>query len=234
MPGSLSIEKEAGLWSKSNLDSCLLMVCVGALSGIAVACLRTPLHLPGHKALFWMVPVITARLSTRARSGASIGALATVVCTVGLGGRLAGGPTMMPLVVAAGVVIDVAVVYLENHNARFFRRLWIMAVAAAIGNLICFAKRTFEPMGGYFSSGNVTDMLTVAAYHAFFGLLSGMSGSVLIRAYQYMLGSIHAWTRKTPLLSQGVGGGFGVVARPSAGVSQVRMGHFVGDEPSGE
>src|SRR5580700_5676750 len=103
--GYLSIERNRGPWSRAVSDGYLSAIAIGILAGIVVAFARTPIHLPGHKAILWMAPILATRLVTRSRAGASVGAFSTAITTLSLGGRIAGGIAMMPLVVLAGVVL---------------------------------------------------------------------------------------------------------------------------------
>ncbi len=176
-PGSLSTEKNRALWNSAALDEYLAVVAVGILAGIAVAYARTPLHLPGHKALFWMAPVLAARLVTHARAGASAGALATALTTLSLGGRISGGFMMAPLIILAGLVLDMAVQFAEHRKLAGWKWLLVLASAGLAGNLICFIKRLLDPVGAFFSTGNIDDLLLAAGLHATFGFIAGLIGA---------------------------------------------------------
>ncbi len=68
MPGFLSIERKSIRWSKAGSDAYLTSLAVGLFAGLVVTYARTPIHMPGHKVLFWMVPVsLACRLATHAR-----------------------------------------------------------------------------------------------------------------------------------------------------------------------
>jgi hypothetical protein len=175
-PGFLSIEKGRARRNSAAIDGYLSVTAVGVLAGIVVAYARTPVHLPGHKAMLWMVPVLAARLVTRTTAGASVGALATAITTVSLGGRIAGGAAMMPLIIAAGMILDLAVGIAERYRQVLFPGLLLLILAGGIGNLICFSKRVLEPVGSMTAGGNIREMLTVAGWHLFFGLLAGFVG----------------------------------------------------------
>jgi hypothetical protein len=153
------------------------MAAVGVLSGVVVTFARTPLHWPGHKVIFWMAPILASRMATRTRAGATVGASAASLTAFVLGGRLAGGAAMMPLVMVAGAVMDAAVQATERRNLPVWRQVMFLGLAGMAGNLICFVKRLFDPMGAYFSTGNFSDMLTMAASHAIFGFLAGLIGA---------------------------------------------------------
>ncbi len=48
------------------------------------------------------------------------------------------------------------------------------------------------------------------------------------------LGGVFSWPGKSPIRCEGIGGVFGVFAFVAAGVSQVGVGEFVGDDPADE
>src|SRR5580704_7417620 len=121
--GSLSIERKRDHWSKAVSEGYLAVVAVGILAGIAVAFARTPIHMPGHKAIFWMAPILATRLATRSRAGGSLGAFSTAITALSLGGRIAGGIAMMPLVVVAGVVLDAAVQFGERRKLKRWQQV---------------------------------------------------------------------------------------------------------------
>lgn len=177
MPGSLSIGKDRVRWSKAISDGYVSVVAVGVLAGITVAFARTPIHLPGHKAIWWMAPILATRLVTRTGAGASLGAFVTAITALSLGGRIAGGIAMMPLVILAGVVLDAGVQIVQRHPFAHWQQVLFLAMAGAAGNLICFVKRLFDPMGAFFSAGNFKDMLTAAGSHAIFGFLASLLGA---------------------------------------------------------
>jgi hypothetical protein len=178
-PGSLSIERNRDPWSRAVSDGYLAVIAVGIQAGIAVAFARTPIHLPGHKVIFWMAPILATRLLTRTRGGASVGAFSTAMTALSLGGRIAGGIAMMPLVVLAGAVLDGAIQFGRQRNFKLWQQVLLLALAGSIGNLICFVKRLFDPMGAFFSVGNLNNMLTAAASHAFFGFMAGLLGAAV-------------------------------------------------------
>lgn len=177
--GSLSIKREAAPWSKPVATGYLTIAAVGALAGVMVAYARIPLHLPGHKALFWIPPILTARLLTRLRFGALVGALATVVTTFSLGGRLSGGGAGMSLVILAGIVLDAAASLARPLRPTGWRLFILFASAGALANLVCAAWRLFEPYGQFRSTGNIEELRWVALSHATFGLAAGALAMLL-------------------------------------------------------
>jgi hypothetical protein len=177
--GLPSIKNEAVPWSKAQSDGYLFVISVGVLAGILATYMQTPLHLPGHKAVFWMTPVFASRLLTRRRAGASIGATATLLTTLLLGGRLAGGGVAMPLVIVAGIILDFAAWKTEQRPHRVWQVLLIFAAGGAGANLACSIKRLYEPTGAFFSIATARDLSWAAGCHAFFGLVAAVLGGMI-------------------------------------------------------
>lgn len=178
-PGYLSTTGKHDLWSKSLWEGYLAIASVGVLTGIAVAFARSPLHLPGHKAILWMTMIVAGRLATRARWGASAGTFVAAMTAILLGGRVAGGIAMLPLVTFAGVILDRGVQLTERHKLAGWQSLLIIAAAGVAGNLICFVDRLFDPTSGFFSRKNLDDLVFAGGSHAIFGALAGAIGAAV-------------------------------------------------------
>jgi hypothetical protein len=148
---------------------------VGVIAGCLAASFKFHLGLPGHKALFWMTPVITARLLGRCRIGTTAGALTSAFVSIGLGGNLAGGALGLALVGAAGALIDACIIQLGKHKASTFATIMGVALSAMLANLICCAKRLLVPAGvtphDVFSG---VDFLLRPGSYGFFGFLAGL------------------------------------------------------------
>ncbi|MCX5672610.1 MAG: hypothetical protein NTU94_14935, partial [Planctomycetota bacterium] len=91
-----------------HASAVLITAAVGAAAGLVAGQLRLHLGLPGHKVLFWLTPVLAARLIAGGPAGATAGALAAAVATAVAGGNLAGSLVQLPLIGVAGLVIDAA------------------------------------------------------------------------------------------------------------------------------
>jgi hypothetical protein len=147
----------------------------GVIAGCLAVSLKFHLGLPGHKALFWMIPVIAARLAGRCRIGTFAGALTAAFVSIGLGGNLAGDAIGLPLIGAAGALIDVCIIHLEKHKASALTTIMGVALSAMLGNLICCAKRLLVPAGlapqDIFSG---EDLLLRPISYGFFGFLAGL------------------------------------------------------------
>lgn len=147
----------------------------GVIAGCLAASLRFHLGLPGHKALFWMTPVIAARLLGRCRMGTTAGALTAALVSIGLGGNLAGDALGLPLVGAAGAAIDACIIHLEKHKASALAAIMGVAFSAMLANLICCAKRLLVPAGA--APQDVVssmDLLLRPISYGFFGFLAGL------------------------------------------------------------
>lgn len=90
-------------------------VAVGVIAGLFIGTVRLGLGLAGHKSLFWMTPVIIARLLGRCKAGTTAGALSAAFTTLAVGGRLAGGVLGLGLIGFAGIVLDVVINSLEKR-----------------------------------------------------------------------------------------------------------------------
>lgn len=177
--GFPSIRSEAGPWNRARIENYLAIGAVGVLAGIAVAYGRMPLHLPGHKALLWIVPVLACRLVSKQSVAASVGASATVITALLLGGRLAGGMTAMPLVIIAGILLDLFAANVERNQIVGWRSLVILTLAGCAANLLCCLKRVFEPSGGILSLGTALDLIQVISFYALFGAAAGLIGGAI-------------------------------------------------------
>jgi len=155
----------------------LLCTAVGVLAGAVTVLGRMHLGLPGHKALLWMIPILAARLLTGAKLGTTAGAATAVTTSLAAGGNLAGGPAMMPLVVLAGALLDVAAAFAEKHALTPVLLVSLMGLAGLAANLICLAKRFFSPVAqARHALWGIPGMGHALSY-ALFGLIAGLIGA---------------------------------------------------------
>jgi len=190
MRGSLLIEKKLDRWNsflKSRQFQMLLAsIATGVLAGLAMTHLRLHLGLPGHRAVFWMTPVIMARLLGKCRAGSTAGALAAGVTTLGLGGNIAGGLIALPLIGVAGILLDTVISIIEKRTIPTVSAVSLIGSAAMLANLICFVKRMLAPAGlnpHHFLGISFVgfDLLSYAVFGLVAGLLAA-SMSYLITA----------------------------------------------------
>ena len=122
MRGILLTEKRAGLWSnvfdKSQVLMLLACLSVGAMAGLAMTHIHLNLGIPGHKAWFWIPPIMATRFITRCKIGSTAGTVSMLCTTWGLGGHLAGGLVGMPFIAAAAMVWDVSITHLEKRPVQ--------------------------------------------------------------------------------------------------------------------
>ena len=178
MRGYLSIERNTALTDmilgSGGLRGLAISLSIGVIAGYLAATLKLHLGLSGHKAIIWMTPVIAARLLGRCRIGTTAGAFTAAFISLGSGGNLAGGLLGLPLVGAAGALIDACILRLEKHKASALTTVIAIAMAAMLANLICCFKRFLTPTGiaphGILGS---TILLRMMSY-ALFGFLAGL------------------------------------------------------------
>lgn len=148
---------------------------VGVIAGCMAAFLKLHLGMPGHKAIIWMTPVIAARLMGGCRIGTTAGAFTAAFVSLGSGGNLAGGLLGLPLVGAAGALVDACIFKLEERKASALTTIIMIALAAMLANLICYGKRLLVPAGiaTHDMFGAAAFMLRPMSY-SLFGFLAGL------------------------------------------------------------
>ncbi len=185
MRGFLLTEKRAGLWSSVNERSQIrmFMAClsVGVISGLAATHIHLNLGIPGHKAWFWIPPIMAARFITRCRIGATAGALSMLCTTWGLGGHLAGGVIGLPLIGLVAMVWDVIIGQLEKPPLRWFVVLPSLIGLAIMGNALAFGKRLLMPSGMHAIHiwGFTGPWFSFVSY-LICGLMAGMAAAVIV------------------------------------------------------
>ncbi len=179
MRGYLSIKKRILpadiVLGPDGVRGLVISLSAGLIAGCLAASLKFHLGLPGHKALLWMTPVIAARLAGRCRIGTTAGALTAAFVSIGLGGNLAGDAAGLPLIGAAGALIDACIIQLEKRKTSVFATIMAVAFSAMLANLICCAKRLLVPVG--FAPQDVVSgmaFLLRPISYGFFGFLAGL------------------------------------------------------------
>ncbi len=179
MRGFLWIGKSAA-WRhnpavRQQVRMLIASISVGVMAGVFVAHVKLGLGLSGHKALFWMTPVLLARLLGKCKAGTTAGALASAFTCYTLGGHMAGGLLGLPLIGVVGILFDTVIGYTENHKLSRISLIPLLGGMAMLGNLIMFSKRLLNPAGSSHAflgiyQGFWFDLFT----YALFGLLAGM------------------------------------------------------------
>lgn len=183
MRGYLLTEKSPGHWSKLTktlqLQALLTNVSVGVLAGLVMAHVRLNLGLPGHKAMFWLTPVIAARLLKPHVAGATAGACSAAITSMALGGHLAGGFFFIPLVALAGGVIDAIILWSKHLKPSPWLLIPLLGVGGLTANLLCAVKRMLVPQLHHHCLLGLTGPAAQLVSYAIFGLLAGLLGSSL-------------------------------------------------------
>ena len=184
MRGSLLTKRKGARWNsilKSHqLRMLVVSVAVGVIAGLFIGNVRLGLGLSGHKSLFWMTPVIMARLLGRCKAGTTAGALSAAFTTLAVGGRLAGGIVGLPLIGLAGIILDVVINSLEKRQTPHLLTIAIIGITAMFANLLCLGKRLLVPLGlgSHFVFG-VSGFWFKLICYAFFGLTAGLIAATL-------------------------------------------------------
>ena len=183
MRGFLWIAK-SGAWRhnpaiRQQVRMLIASISVGVIAGVFVAQVKLGLGLSGHKALFWMTPVLLARLLGKCKAGTTAGALATALICYTLGGRMGGGLLGLPLIGGVGIMFDAVIGYAETHKLTRVSLIPLIGGMAMLGNLIMFSKRLLNPAG--------TSHAFLGIYYGFWfdlftyalcGLLAGLIAAV--------------------------------------------------------
>lgn len=182
MRGYLSIERNTALADMilglGGVRGLAISLSVGVIAGCLAASLKLHLGLSGHKAIIWMTPVIAARLLGRCRIGTTAGAFTAAFVSLGSGGNLAGGLLGLPLIGAAGALIDACIFKLEKCKASALTTVITIALAAMLANLICCFKRLLAPAGiAPHDALGVASFLLRPMSYALFGFLAGLIAS---------------------------------------------------------
>ena len=185
MLGSLSTAKKVNLRSlvqSHQFKMLLVSSSVGVIAGLFIALVRLKLGMPGHKAFFWMTPVLITRLRGGCKIGTTAGSLFAALTTYSLGANLAGGVIGMPMIALAGIILDWTVNFLEKNKISGMAMILSLGLAGVAANLVCLAKRMILPTGlnPHFIFGASGFGFKLFSY-AFFGFLSGIVASVSVR-----------------------------------------------------
>ncbi len=185
MHGFLLTAKKVNLHSiakNTQFKMLLLSISVGVFSGLFIALFHLNLGLPGHKAFFWMTPLLIVRLRGGCKIGTTAGSLFAAVTTYSLGANLAGGVLGMPIIGIAGMILDLAANYIEKNNYSFPLKALIIGFAGIVANLVCLSKRMILPEGisPHFIMGFSGFWIRICSY-AFFGLMSGVVAVVSMK-----------------------------------------------------
>jgi hypothetical protein len=189
MSGSLLIAKRVNLHNvvqSHPFKMLMVSISVGILSGLFIAMVRLNWGLPGHKAFFWMTPVLIARLRGGCKIGTTAGGLFAALTTYSLGANLAGGVIGLPIIVLAGLILDWAVNVLEKNKVSTGFMILALGFAGLAANVVCLAKRMILPTGlsPHFIFGLSGAWVTLYSY-MFFGFLSGIAAVIFAKLLRH-------------------------------------------------
>src|SRR3990172_944678 len=154
-------------------------ISVGVMAGLFLSFARPKLGMPGHKAFFWMTPVLIARLLGGCKVGATAGGFFAALTTYSVGANLAGGVAGMPMIVLAGIILDWTVNFIEKNRISGWGMILLLGIAGVLANLVCLAKRMILPSGlNPHSFLGLSGLWLRPFSYAVFGLLSGIVASV--------------------------------------------------------
>lgn len=154
-------------------------VSVGVLAGLAAAHVRLGLGLPGHKLLFWVTPIVVARLLSRHPLGAAAGACAAACTSLAFGGNIAGGILLLPLVGVAGAVLNGVVAFAEHRRLSRWLLVPLLGLGGATAGLLCALKRLLSVTFNRHVMFGFGDVTTRLVSYALFGLVAGTVGAGL-------------------------------------------------------
>ena len=155
---------------------------VGIVAGLLVAHIRLHLGLSGHKLLLWLTPVVAARLLLKSPLGTTAGSLSAACSSLAVGGNLAGGVLLLPLVGVAGAIVDCAVGFAERRVLPAWLLVPLIASAGAGAGLVCAVKRVLLPVFRAHTVAGLAGPPARLLSYAFFGLLAGLVGAVIAAA----------------------------------------------------
>jgi hypothetical protein len=125
----------------------LASISVGVIAGMLMVHVKLHLGISGHKGLFWITPVLVARLLGRCKAGSTAGVLAAATTCLGLGGHLGGGLLGLPLIALVGMSWDVVLHQIERHPLPWCLMIPVLSLLGAGANLIALGKRLLAPPG---------------------------------------------------------------------------------------
>ncbi len=151
MRGYLLTARRVGLWNSlvqsRQARMLLASISVGVIAGMLMVHVKLHLGISGHKGLFWITPVLVARLLGRCKAGSTAGVLAAATTCLGLGGHLGGGLLGLPLIALVGVTWDVLLHQIERHRLSWCLMIPVISLLGAGANLIALGKRLLAPPG---------------------------------------------------------------------------------------
>jgi len=143
---------------------------------------RTPIQLPGHTAIFWVIPfIIGIGITCKFGSGTYIGILSGLL--IGFIGMADTGPLKVFEYVAMGFTMDVLSVVFRGYLTN-------IAVGFVLGSLGSFAKLivNYSITGAIVTNANVilVGIGVAGATHLIFGGAGGVISSIVLSRIQHI------------------------------------------------
>jgi hypothetical protein len=157
----------------------LLAIVIGGLAGLAFGVTKNPLSLPGHKAVLWIVPVLTVRWVYGCWGSGIVGAMAAAVVAMTFGEAIAGPRMFLPLVLLAGAALEATVAIARGWRLRWWAALPLAALGGLVANVLCFVHRLVGPWHARHSVLNIPGPGGFLLSFAMFGLMSGLIAAAL-------------------------------------------------------
>jgi hypothetical protein len=189
MRGYPLIGKKVGLWSNGlrdhRVEAVIACMATGVIAGLLAAHVKLHLGLSGHKALFWITPVLVARLLGHCRVGTTLGVFCASCTALAFGGHIAGGLMGLPLIGVAGALLDITINLLEKKSIALWISYPVICLAATVANLIAFGKRLLLPPGPntpvHLPGWLIREMIS----YALMGMLAGILACVFVWRIQH-------------------------------------------------
>ena len=162
-----------------QLRMLLANLAVGVIAGLLAAHAGLHAGLPGHKVLFWLTPVLIARMLSRHPVGAMAGASAAAAAALAVGGSFAGAFVYLPLVVAAGGILDALLAFANRRRLPMWLVVPLLGLGAAAANLLCAVNRLLVPVRREHLLLGLSGPSATLVSYAIFGLVAGLVGAAI-------------------------------------------------------
>ncbi len=143
---------------------------------------RTPIQLPGHTAIFWVIPFIIAiGVTRRFGAGTYVGVLAGLM--IGFLGMADTGPLKVFEYVAMGATMDILAVVFRGHLSNILVGMFLGAFGSFVKLLV-----NYSITGAIVTNANVilVGIGVAGASHLIFGGAGGVISSIVLSRIQHI------------------------------------------------